>query len=350
MTNAGQWERPQGRMAAAHGPATTGQGRQGPKPPSRGPAVVAWTMAVLLAISGSPALAGSGVGSEVGDVVGTLPFGVVFTQPEDTLPDLAVANDVGYRELALANPTVDPWLPPPGTLVVVPTAHVLPNGARQGILINLADQRLYVFPQAGPTMSFPIGIGTEGADVRVGKTYVKGKRVGPTWVPTANLRRENPDLPLSVPPGEDNPLGPLALDLGWESIVIHGTNKPYGVGRRVSHGCFRLFNTDITTLFKMVAVGTPVQVVDQPVKLGWNDGDLYLEIHPTIAQAEELEATGRYTPLDDALPIKQSVAAAAGTRAVDIDWNQVEKAIGERSGMPIRVLQGRLQPEDAPHS
>lgn len=294
-----------------------------------------WAGAVLLVLG---VLAGGGARAD-DDVIGTPPFDVMFTQPEDTLPDIAVSRRIGYSELVLANPTVDPWLPAPNSLVLLPTAHVLPAGLRRGILINLADQRLYFFPPKGkPPQSFPLGIGTEGADVRVGRTVVKGKRTNPTWTPTAGMRAENPDLPASIPPGDDNPLGPLALDLGWTAIAIHGTVKPYGVGRRVSHGCFRLFNEDITTLFAQVPTGTPVEVVDQPVKLGWHQGGLYLEIHPTIAQAEEMEEHGRFTPTDDAAEIKATVARTAAERVDWVDWDAVDKAVQSRNGLPVRIL------------
>lgn len=307
-----------------------------------------WAGALLVAAG---VLAGGGAWADE-DVIGAPPFDVMFTHPDDTLPDIAVSRRIGYSELVLANPTVDPWLPGPGSLVLLPTAHVLPAGDRRGILINLADQRLYLFPpEGGAPQSFPLGIGTEGADVRVGRTVVKGKRTNPTWTPTAGMRAENPDLPASIPPGEDNPLGPLALDLGWPAIAIHGTIKPYGVGRRVSHGCFRLFNEDIATLFARVPVGTPVQVVDQPVKLGWHQGGLYLEIHPTIAQAEEMEENGRFTPIDDAVEVKTMVARAVAGRAgvgrVDaVDWDLVEKAIDTRNGLPMRVLAPDQTPAD----
>ncbi|MGQ9371582.1 L,D-transpeptidase family protein [Azospirillum sp. ST 5-10] len=291
----------------------------------------AWaTLLLLLVLVAAGARAGD-------DLVGTLPFGVHFARYEDTLPDLAVAYGVGYTELVTANPAADPWLPGRGTLLLLPTAHILPDAPRRGIVINLAEQRLYVFPAQGPVRSFPIGIGTEAAGVRTGQTRVRAKRIDPTWVPTASVRQEMPELPAAVPPGPDNPLGPFALDLEWTSIVIHGTNRPYGIGRRVSHGCFRLYNPDIAALFALVAVGTPVSVVDQPAKLGWHDGDLYLEVHPTVAQADELEAEGRITP--GPLPgLNELLLRVAGPRAADLDWGLVRKAEWERTGLPVRIL------------
>lgn len=276
------------------------------------------------------------------DVIGTLPFGILFTRAEDTLADIALERDLGYTELAVANPDADPWLPGDGTLLLLPTAHVLPRAPRRGIVINIADQRLYLFPRNAEPLTFPLGIGTDDVVIRRGETQVRAKRVNPTWVPPASVRAEMPELPAAVPPGPDNPLGPLALDLGWPGIVVHGTNRPYGIGRRVSHGCFRLYNEDIRTLFDLVAVGTPVTVVDQPVKLGWSGGSLWLEIHPTLDQVAAMEEHARI-PAAGPTGLDDLVLKAAGGRSPAIDWHQVRKAERERTGLPVRILHdGRM--------
>ena len=173
-----------------------------------------------------------------GDVLGTL--STYATRAEDSLPELARRFGVGYVELAAANPEVDPWLPGEGTQLVIPTAHIFPAGSRQGIIINLAEMRLYFWPRAGEPMSFPIGIGTDDRETRMGRTRIVRKQAHPTWFPPPSVRAEKPELPASVPPGPDNPLGDYALYLDWPRYVVHGTNKPYGVGRRVSAGCIRL--------------------------------------------------------------------------------------------------------------
>lgn len=268
------------------------------------------------------------------DVIGTIGWHVAFA--EDTLLDIAVENNLGYVEIVAANPGIDPWLPPEGTLVVLPRMHVLPQTERRGIVINLAEMRLYWFPPGRAPVTMPIGIGAKGWNSPTGKTTVARKRVNPSWTPPASIRAEVPELPAVVPPGPDNPLGSYALDLAWTSIVIHGTNRPYGIGRRVSHGCFRLFDWDAERLYREVPVGTPVTVVDQPVKTGWQADALYLEIHPTATQADEIERTGRFTPTP--IPdLRETVLRAAALNDDQIDWAQVARAAQERSGIPIRI-------------
>lgn len=256
----------------------------------------------------------------------------------DTLPDLARENGLGFVEIVAANPGVDPWLPGAGTRIVLPTTHLLPTAPRRGIVINLADQRLYFFPPGRLVQTYPIGVPSAGAGLQTGTTRVVSKRTNPTWVPPASVREEDPELPLAVPPGPDNPLGDFALDLEWTSVVIHGTNRPYGIGRRVSHGCFRLYPENIAALFSQVPIGTPVTVVNQPVKTGWVEGDLYLEIHPTLDQADEIEVAGAFTPAP--IPnLDRLVFEAAAPLAERIDWATVDRVARERRGIPTLVFQ-----------
>jgi L,D-transpeptidase ErfK/SrfK len=264
------------------------------------------------------------------------------TRAPDTFIDLARRFGLGYVELAIANPGIDPWVPGAGVALTLPGARLLPDAPRQGIVINLAEQRLYFFPPGGaPARSYPIGIGVDGWKTPNGRTRVTRKRIKPTWYVPASIRKQDPSLPAAVPPGPDNPLGAHALDLGWERYVIHGTNKPAGIGRRVSHGCIRLYPEDIAELFASVPVGTPVTVVDQPVKLGWSEGRLYLEIHPTQAQADEFEATGSFTPRPiNRLRERIENAARArpyGTGWSGIDWRTVEHAATARDGVPVPI-------------
>jgi L,D-transpeptidase ErfK/SrfK len=268
------------------------------------------------------------------DVIGDLDAHVAVL--EDTLLDIAIEHDLGYVEIIAANPGVDPWLPGEGTFVVLPTMHVLPTAERRGIVINLAEMRLYWFPPLGDAVTMPIGIGSEGWTSALGHTTIVRKRLNPTWVPPASVRAEDPDLPASVPPGPDNPLGGHALDLGWPAVVLHGTNRPYGIGRRVSHGCFRLSNRNAERLYREIPVGTRVTVVDEPVKTGWRQGALYLEVHPTQAQADELEQTGRMTALPSPNVRDRLLEMVAG-QGDRIDWQLVERVARERSGVPVRV-------------
>jgi L,D-transpeptidase ErfK/SrfK len=221
--------------------------------------------------------------------------------------------------------------------VTLPGAHLLPDARRRGIVINLADQRLYYFPKGALTVvTFPIGTPRDGTIIPIGATTVVDKRPNPTWFPPPSVRAENPDLPESVPPGPDNPLGAFALSLGWPSYVIHGTNKPDGVGRRVSRGCIRLYPESIETLYPMVPVGTWVTTVDQPVKFGMADGALYLEVHPTQAEIDEVEAGGAVeSPAP--LAVETYLRAKAGKLLDRVDWPLVERTTRERRGFPVRI-------------
>jgi L,D-transpeptidase ErfK/SrfK len=256
---------------------------------------------------------------------------------KDTLYDIAVDNGLGITELRAANPGIDPWLPPPGQKVTLPTAHLLPGGPRRGIVINLGDQRLYFFgPRPGEVSSFPIGIGHAATVTPVGATTVAGKRENPTWIPPASIRAEHPSLPAAVGPGPGNPLGKHALDLGWPSYVVHGTNRPHGIGRRISHGCIRLHAKDIAQLFEDVEIGIPVRVVDEPVKVGWSGGELYLEVHPTQDQADQIDETGAFTFAGYG-DLVGRVAAAVGEQAGRVDWQLARRVADQRYGIPVRI-------------
>ena len=296
--------------------------------------------AVLLGAAGARRAGGAEVPAAGSDLVGRNRLHTVI-DPEEVLVDVAVAYRVGYVELVAANPEVDPWLPGVGTELVVPGEHILPDAPRRGIVMNLAELRLYHFAADGAVASMPIGIGSEGVETPLGDTTVVNKRKNPTWWPPPSIRAERPELPASIPPGPDNPLGDFALDLGWPLYRIHGTNRPYGVGRRVSHGCIRMYAEDIEALFAAVRVGTPVRVVDQPVKVGWQDGRLYLEVHPTQGEIDEMEA-GR--PLEDRPPedprerIRAALLAAGG--GVLVNWPLVDRIARERRGVPALISFG----------
>ena len=210
---------------------------------------------------------------------------------EDTLPDIARRFNVGYEEIVRANPGVDPWLPGAGRKVLVPTQFVLPNAPREGVVINLAAMRIYYFPKrkAGEPLvvyTHPIGVGKVGWSTPEGVTKIVSRERDPTWRPSAAVRKEhaenNDPIPAVVGPGPDNPLGKYKFNLGWASYLIHGTNKPYGVGLRSSHGCIRLYPEDIESFFNMIPVGTQVRVVNQPFLFGWHDGRLVLQAYTVL--------------------------------------------------------------------
>ncbi|MGA7826505.1 MAG: L,D-transpeptidase family protein [Geobacteraceae bacterium] len=214
------------------------------------------------------------------NVIGTMRSYVI--KESDSLIELARKYDLGYNEISEANEKLDPFIPKLGATARIPTFWVLPNLPREkGIIINLSELRLYYYPYDGAKFvySFPIGIGDEGTETPLGVFTIIEKRVNPTWYVPKSIQEERPDMPAQVPPGPDNPLGTHALRLSIGSVLIHGTNKPWGTGRRVSHGCIRLYPEDIPELYKLVPVGTKVIILRQPVKLGLKDGRIYLEVH-----------------------------------------------------------------------
>jgi L,D-transpeptidase ErfK/SrfK len=218
------------------------------------------------------------------DIVGAVQ--VTTATKEDTLTDIARRFNVGYEEVVRANPGVDPWVPGAGRQIVIPTQFVLPNAPREGIVINIAAMRLFYYPprKAGEpqvVLTHPIGIGKVGWSTPEGVTKIVRRQKDPTWtVPVSVIKehRENgEELDRVIGPGPDNPLGRYAFYLQWSSYLIHGTNKPAGVGLRSSHGCIRLYPEDIAQLYAMVPVGTQVRVVNQPFVFGWQGGQLYMQ-------------------------------------------------------------------------
>ncbi|MEW6001218.1 MAG: L,D-transpeptidase family protein [Nitrospirota bacterium] len=201
----------------------------------------------------------------------------------ESLIEIARKFGLGYKEIIEANPDLDPFVPGTNATVVIPASWILPDIAScDGIVINLSEMRLYYFFRQKRTervMTFPIGIGSEGNDTPIGTFRVIAKIVKPSWHVPESIRKERPELPEVVPPGPDNPLGSHALRLSLPDILIHGTNKPWGVGRRVSHGCIRLYPEDIPELFRLTPVGAKVTIVRQPVKVGIKNNKVYIEVH-----------------------------------------------------------------------
>lgn len=201
----------------------------------------------------------------------------------ESLIEIARKFKLGYNEITEANPSLDPFIPGDGAEVIIPSSWVLPEvKIIDGIIINLSEMRLYYFfkkDKKPMVMTFPIGIGSEGNDTPTGTFKIIEKIEKPKWVVPESIRKENPRLPAIVPPGPENPLGNYALRLSLGSILIHGTNRPYAVGRKASHGCIRLYPEDIPILFHSVNKNTIVNIVRQPVKVGLYEGKILLEVH-----------------------------------------------------------------------
>lgn len=261
-------------------------------------------------------------------------------QPGEGLNEIARKFDLGYTALAAANPGVNQFEPGAGRRLVIPALYVLPDAPHQGIVINLAQYRLFYFPPGGDRVeTYPLGLAVFGSKTPLGTTSIVRKEPNPTWYPPASIRAEHSaegdHLPAFVPPGPDNPLGHYALHLGWPRYLIHGTNKPDGVGRNVSHGCIRMYPEDIERLFNEASVGMQVRTVNQPAGAGWSeDGALYVKVFPSKAQAEEIDIDSPVThePADG---VDRVVRAEAGSRADSVDWDAVMQAARERTGIPV---------------
>lgn len=253
---------------------------------------------------------------------------------EDTLLDIARRFDLGYNEMRLANPGVDVWLPGEGTRITLPRRFLLPQGTREGIVLNVPEKRLYFFPEDGPgiVITHPVSVGRGEWQTPVGGTTLVAKQRDPAWYPTESIRAEyaaeGDPLPRRVPPGPDNPLGRYALRLGLPGYLIHGTNNPYGIGMEVTHGCVRLYPEDIERLFARVDVGTPVRIVNQPFKVGWHRGMLYLEAHRPVA-------FDRDAPVLDVNPlVEQIIRATEGRPDYPVDWQRAKALARRPDGMP----------------
>ena len=301
-----------------------------------------------LGVSGQGAMRGDRfvLPDEDTDVIGAVQ--VVVAREEDTLPDFARRYGLGHDEIVAANPGVDPWLPGSGTRVVLPTQFVLPDAPREGVVVNLASLRLFYFPkrQEGEpqtVVTHPIGIGREGWRTPLGRMRIAQKTENPTWTPPASVRREHAKqgdiLPAVVKAGPDNPLGAHAMRLSRPSYLFHGTNKPFGVGMRVSHGCMRLYPEDIAELFQEVPVGTKVNIVNQPYLAGWKDGELFLEAHPPLAE-DVKRWKGSLKPMEKVLE------ARAGEDPTAVDWTRAQEVAGEARGIPVPVSPGSPDLED----
>lgn len=254
----------------------------------------------------------------------------------DTLLDIARDFGLGYNQIIAANPNIDPWVPPKGSLVITPLAFVLPQERiSTGIVVNLAEMRLYYFFSEGGHDYFltaPIGIGTEGFLTRLGTYKVKSKTPNPTWVVPASIKEAEPDLPDKVPPGPDNPLGDFALRLSQFEYAIHGTNKPWGIGRRVSHGCIRMYPEDISAFYPMVPVGTKVYVIYEPIKVGWGDGKCWIQVFDDFDNQ-------MVNPLPKALSGLSHCETALGP--LKVDFKALGRALKDKTGVPTEVA--RLQ-------
>ena len=266
---------------------------------------------------------------------------------EDTLPDIARRYGLGYEEIIRANPAVDPWLPGHDTEVRLPTQFVLPQAARRGLVINIAEYRMYYFSRQGDqnlVATFPISIGRMDWGTPLGRSSIVKKVRSPSWYPPASIREEYAAegrvLESVIPPGPDNPLGDYAMRLSIPGYLLHGTNRPAGVGMRVTHGCIRMYPEDIEWLYPQIPVETMVQIVNQPYKLGWFGNDLYLEVHPPLDEDEP----GRSRSMT---AITELYVRVTRERAAEVNWNLIDEVYRDQRGIPVKIGHAIAETGDA---
>lgn len=258
-----------------------------------------------------------------------------------SLEAIAKKYNVGFLALLQANPGVDPYVPRAGSVLTIPLQTLLPDVPREGMVINLAELRLYYYPPGKNEVTiYPIGIGQLGGDTLTPTmvTTVSDKRANPTWTPTANIRArykaQGIDLPAVVPAGPDNPMGHHAIRLAAYGGVylLHGTNADFGIGMRVSSGCIRLRDGDIATLFKKVTPGTKVNIINTPIKASVEpDGRRLVEVHQPLSKSIN----------DD--PKTQPIVLNSTMEAFKADGQTntalMDEVMQVRSGMPVDVTE-----------
>ncbi len=258
---------------------------------------------------------------------------------QDTLLDIARQYDLGQEEILHANPDVDRWLPGKNTKVVLPGQFILPRAERKGLVLNLPEMRLYYFyeddlEKKPMVKTYPVSVGRMDWKTPLGKARIERKDKDPSWFPPESLKVEaiaagNP-LPDVVPPGPSNPLGGYALRLSIPGYLIHSTNKPYGVGMRVTHGCVRMYPENIEELFPIIPVHTMVQIVNQPIKLGWQNKTLFLEVHPLMDEDQE-----KNQDLQDMT--STMILDEIENKGAILDIKTIKRALQEQTGIPVPI-------------
>jgi L,D-transpeptidase ErfK/SrfK len=259
----------------------------------------------------------------------------------ETLMELARVYGMGFNEISMANHKIDPWEPKPGTLLNGSFIRIIPGidgpVAVSKIIVNIPEMRLYHHWKSGWVETYPIGVGRVGFATPKGAAKLIRKKAGPSWFVPESIQAEKPELEAVVPPGPENPLGSHALYLSIESYLLHGTNKPLGIGRRVSHGCIRLYPEDITVFFKNAKVGAEVMLVHEPVKAGWRADKLYIEAYPLFA--EEMDEKGQKKLHDLATTVVGRALERRPELVVEMDWGAVDRFVAQPDGMPHPVGQ-----------
>jgi L,D-transpeptidase ErfK/SrfK len=245
-------------------------------------------------------------------------------KPKDTLLDIAREYGLGYNEVDLLYPRMDAWVPPDGKRITIPTFWVLPPTQHQQLVINVAELRLYYFEKAsGTVQTNPIGIGDEGWETPLGTFHITEKRPNPTWYIPQSLQAKYGMA--AMPPGPENPLGDFMMKFSAGAYGIHGTAMPWGVGRLVSHGCIRCYPEHIKILYPQVSIGTKLEIIYEPIKLGQRDGQIFVECHPDV-----------YRKLPDYVQYATDKLNQYA-QAKDIDQRKYMMAVRLQNGVPTNV-------------
>ena len=253
---------------------------------------------------------------------------------EDTLVDLARQYNLGFNEIIRANPNVDKWLPGEGTIIKIPTQHIIPKGfSKKGITINLSEFRGYLIKD-NQLITFPVGLGRMDWKTPLGISTIDLKLEKPAWYPPQSVRDEYKNqgkfLPAEVLPGPDNPLGELAMRISIPGgYFIHGTNRPDGVGMEISHGCIRLFPEDIDYIFQLTDIGTEVILLDQPIKIARMQNDVYLQVHPSYSKEYDYSL--------EKLRIQIELLINNQDGLIQINWDSVESLLKAQNGIATKV-------------
>ncbi|NIO10022.1 MAG: L,D-transpeptidase family protein [Deltaproteobacteria bacterium] len=245
-------------------------------------------------------------------------------QQGETLLDIARRHHLGYLELIQANPGVDPWVPPVGLEIKVPSTWILPRPKAKGFVLNIPEMRLYYYLSDTEVMTFPLGIGMEGWDTPAGKYRIGEKRKNPIWYVPKSIQAEMDEPRSVIPPGPENPLGSYWMRLSHTSYGIHGTNNPWAVGRKVTHGCLRLYPEDIAFLYPRVSSNLPVEIMYKRAKVGFKEGQPYFQVY-------------RYQNAEDGILLVELIQAVRDLE-LDVDLRRMRELLrGAQDGALIPV-------------
>ena len=270
--------------------------------------------------------------SDDSDLVGSIQTTTV--QTGESLAVIGRKYNVGVYEMIEANPNLNPWNPTVGATVVIPTEFILPPGKREGLVINLAELRIYYFhPHAKAVTTHPIGIGKRGWNTPLGCLHVIQKVANPHWRPPESIRADHAKrgdiLPAIVPPGPENPLGKYAMRLSIPTYLIHGTNTPGGIGFRSTSGCIRLLPEDIERLYPQIAIGTSVRIIHAPYKFGRRGFNVFLEAHQPLSEHYQATASNQV--------LLQQALEAAAMENLSVDLAVAQQKIAKPNGYPVLV-------------